>query len=320
MAIVPAHHVRGLPARALHLEHLTTTGGIADVQAMHRDPITDRCLHRRPLRRPTPWVCATPSSSLSLARSRGPGNKPAVAGRCTGRGLGSSRTPTTGSGRACVIGRPDARPAAVCTHKSRCPVVPSTKDEPVVPAVEQGGGGSSTPTSAMALQPPTAVLGATADRTPRRREQSATSAAHVRENRMHGLTGRRLETERSTRVKAKAAAGNPPPEARRPTVEQTSPDQSPTLLDRDLPGVAVPDVGADWRPTCSSVIPERAGRLSLSWGGGVRFPAGPGRVWACVTGVGVARRLVRHVALPRRRGARAARSMRGASRPCGPCR
>src|SRR5207342_2529358 len=72
MAIVPAHHERWLTARALDLEHLTTTGRIADVQAMHRDPITDRCLHRRPPRRPTPWVCVTPSSSLSLARSRDP--------------------------------------------------------------------------------------------------------------------------------------------------------------------------------------------------------------------------------------------------------
>ena len=43
MAIVPAHHVRWLTARALDLEHLTTTSRITDVQAMHRDPITDRC-------------------------------------------------------------------------------------------------------------------------------------------------------------------------------------------------------------------------------------------------------------------------------------
>jgi Transposase IS116/IS110/IS902 family len=73
MAIVPAHHVRRRTARALDLEHLTTTGRITDVQAVHRDSITDRCLHRRPPRRPTPWVCVTPSSSLSPARSRGPG-------------------------------------------------------------------------------------------------------------------------------------------------------------------------------------------------------------------------------------------------------
>jgi hypothetical protein len=49
MAIVPTHNIRWLTAHALDLEHFTTTGGIADVQAMHRDPITDRCLHQRPL-------------------------------------------------------------------------------------------------------------------------------------------------------------------------------------------------------------------------------------------------------------------------------
>jgi len=74
MAIVPAHDVWRLTAHALDLEHLTTTGRIADVQAMHRNPITDRCLHRRPPHRPTPQVCVTPSSSLSASRSRGPGN------------------------------------------------------------------------------------------------------------------------------------------------------------------------------------------------------------------------------------------------------
>ncbi len=46
-----------LTARALDLEHLTATGRIADVQAMHRDPISDRCFHRRPPARPTARVC-----------------------------------------------------------------------------------------------------------------------------------------------------------------------------------------------------------------------------------------------------------------------
>ena len=48
MAIVPPHDVRRLPACALDLDHLTTADRITDVQAMHRDPITDRCLHDDP--------------------------------------------------------------------------------------------------------------------------------------------------------------------------------------------------------------------------------------------------------------------------------
>jgi hypothetical protein len=49
MAIVPAHDVRWLTARTPDLDHLTTPGRIADVQAMHGDSIADRCLHRPPL-------------------------------------------------------------------------------------------------------------------------------------------------------------------------------------------------------------------------------------------------------------------------------
>jgi hypothetical protein len=49
MTIVPAHDVRWLTARAPDLDHLTTPGRIADVQARHHDPITTAAFTDGPL-------------------------------------------------------------------------------------------------------------------------------------------------------------------------------------------------------------------------------------------------------------------------------
>jgi len=48
MAVVPAHHVGRLATCPFDLDHLTTAGRNTDMQAMNRDAVPDRCLHRTP--------------------------------------------------------------------------------------------------------------------------------------------------------------------------------------------------------------------------------------------------------------------------------